>query len=88
LSGLTRHAGQQTSWPTNKLANKQAGQQTSWPIKKPPGNPMDTLAADFLILQPLAAKSGAAARLAKTERATALATDDLGQRVKLVPLPE
>lgn len=35
-----------------------------------------------------AAKSGAAARLAKIERASAHATCDLGQREKLVPLPE
>lgn len=32
-------------------------------------------------------KNGAAARLAKIERATAHATVDLGQRQKLVPLP-
>ncbi len=40
------------------------------------------------IPRPVAAKSGAAARLAKIERATALALFDLGQRDLLVPLPE
>jgi len=36
----------------------------------------------------LAAKNGAAARMAKVERATALALVDLGQRKFLVPLPK
>jgi hypothetical protein len=42
----------------------------------------------FFILQPFAAKIGAAARMAEIERATALAVVDLGQRFLLVPLPE
>jgi hypothetical protein len=42
----------------------------------------------FRILRPVAAKSGAAARLARIVRATAHATYDSGQRKKLVPLPE
>ncbi len=36
----------------------------------------------------LTARHGAAARLAQIKRATALAFDDLGQRIMMVPQPE